>query len=359
MEKLLEVRNLTKHFPIKKGLLLKTIGQVKAVDGVSLSIEKGKTLGLVGESGCGKSTLGRTIAQIYPATSGEILFDGQDVTKLSSASLLSFRKKVQMIFQDPYASLDPRMTVSRIISQPLRIHKYGTNEQIQKRTKELMELVGLKQSHLNRYPHEFSGGQRQRIGIARAIALNPELIICDEPVSALDVSIQAQILNLLKDLQKELGLTYLFISHNLAVIEHMCDDVAVMYLGRIVEQARGVDLYRKPLHPYTQCLLKAVPEIGQGRAKVQTVLKGDVPSPINPPTGCHFHPRCVFATQECKQESQDLLTLESNHKVACVLYKNFSTKTGEKNESTKKISQHNSGIVTSTELMGSNTEANK
>lgn len=318
-EIILKAVNIKKYFPIKKGLLLKTVGHVKAVDDITLEIRKGETIGLVGESGCGKSTLGRTLIRLYEPTAGEIEFEGQNFLKLDGRNLRNLRKDIQMIFQDPYASLDPRMTVGQIIQQPFDIHGVGKSGERENRVKELLELVGLKASHINRYPHEFSGGQRQRICIARAIALNPKLIICDEPVSALDVSIQAQILNLLKDLQEKLGLTYLFISHDLSVIEYFCDRVAVMYLGKIVEIGTRDDMFNQPKHPYTQALLLAIPRVGEGKKAMKKSLSGEVPSPINPPSGCTFHPRCPHAMEICSQEIPGLLG-KTTQKVACHLY---------------------------------------
>lgn len=314
---LLEARNIKKYFPIKKGLLLREVGQVKAVDDVSLRVRRGETLGLVGESGCGKSTLGRTLIRLYEPTSGELSFDGQDFLKLSGGELRQKRKNIQMIFQDPYAALDPRMTIGQIIGQPFQIHKTLGAKEAEVRVKQLLELVGLKASHINRYPHEFSGGQRQRICIARAVALEPELIICDEPVSALDVSIQAQVLNLLKDLQERLKLTYIFISHDLSVIEHVCDRVAVMYLGKIVEVATRDELFQNPQHPYTQALLGAIPHVGQGKKQMKKSLSGDVPSPLHPPSGCHFHPRCAFKMDVCAKERP--LLQGADHQTACWL----------------------------------------
>lgn len=322
-EVILDVKNVKKFFPIKKGFFKKTVGYVKAVDDVSFSVKKGETLGLVGESGCGKSTLGRTLIRLYEPTAGTIFFEGDDFCKLKSSDLRKKRKDIQMIFQDPYASLDPRMTIGRILSQPFEIHNLLTPEQRLKKVKELLEIVGLKASHVNRYPHEFSGGQRQRISIARAIALNPNLIICDEPVSALDVSIQAQILNLLTDLQEQLGLTYLFISHDLSVIEHFCDRVAVMYLGKIVEIANSADLYAKPTHPYTQALIAAIPRVGEGKKQIKKSLGGEVPSPINPPSGCYFHPRCPYKTDKCVQEAPPLEKVGNEHYSACWLNSKF------------------------------------
>jgi len=303
---ILEAKNVKKYFPIKKGFFMRHVGDVKAVDDISLTVKKGETLGLVGESGCGKSTLGRTLIRLYEPTGGQISFNGKNFLDLSGKELRESRKNIQMIFQDPYASLDPRMTVGQVIEQPFVIHNLLGPVEREKRVKELLELVGLRPSHINRYPHEFSGGQRQRIAIARAIALNPELIICDEPVSALDVSIQAQILNLLKDLQEKLKLTYIFISHDLSVIEHVCDRVAVMYLGKIVEIASRDELYKNPQHPYTQALLASIPTIGAGKKKMHKILTGEIPSPINPPSGCTFHPRCGFCMDRCKSEIPQL-----------------------------------------------------
>lgn len=332
-ETILEVKNIKKYFPIKKGFFKKTVGYVKAVDDVSFSVNKGETLGLVGESGCGKSTLGRTLIRLYEPTAGSIFFEGEDFCKLKKTALRKKRKDLQMIFQDPYASLDPRMTVGQILSQPFEIHNILTPEQRLKKVKELLEIVGLKASHVNRYPHEFSGGQRQRISIARAIALNPNLIICDEPVSALDVSIQAQILNLLSDLQDQLGLTYLFISHDLSVIEHFCDRVAVMYLGKIVEIADAQDLYKNPTHPYTQALISAIPRVGEGKKQIKKSLGGEVPSPINPPSGCYFHPRCPHKTEKCTIEAPALQKVGDNHFSACWL-----------NDQTKQLNLKNNPI---------------
>lgn len=318
-ELILKATNIKKYFPIKKGFFLKTVGQVKAVDDVSLEVRKGETIGLVGESGCGKSTLGRTLIRLYEPTSGEIEFEQKDFLKVAGGDLRQLRRDIQMIFQDPYASLDPRMTVGQILRQPFDIHNVGSSTEREARVKELLELVGLKASHVNRYPHEFSGGQRQRICIARAIALNPKLIICDEPVSALDVSIQAQILNLLKDLQEKLGLTYIFISHDLSVIEYFCDRVAVMYLGKIVEIGSREDIFNSPKHPYTQALLSAIPRVGEGKKQMKKSLSGEVPSPINPPTGCTFHPRCSFCMKECS-EKIPVLSGKGSQKAACWLY---------------------------------------
>ncbi|OQY06175.1 MAG: peptide ABC transporter substrate-binding protein [Planctomycetales bacterium 4572_13] len=316
---LVEVRNLKTHFPIKAGLFSRTVGQVKAVDGVSFKIEAGKTLGLVGESGCGKTTVGRTMLRLIPQTEGAFTFDDVDVFSLSRSRTKAFRRDTQMMFQDPYGSLNPRMTVGAVIGEAMAVHRVGSKKQRQDRVAELMDKVGLSSAHLNRYPHEFSGGQRQRVGIARALALEPKFIICDEPVSALDVSIQSQIINLLQDLQEQMGLTYLFIAHDLAVVEHISDFVAVMYLGRIVEYADRDALYANPVHPYTQALLSAIPEPMPDKDKQRIVLGGEVPSPSNPPSGCPFHPRCRLAEDACKERLQTLLPKDGNdqHLAAC------------------------------------------
>ena len=320
---LLEVRDLKKYFPIKSGVLRKTTGQVYAVDGVSFSVEAGETLGLVGESGCGKSTTGRTVLRLIQATAGTVTFEGVDVMAASRSQMQTLRRHMQIIFQDPYASLNPRMRVRSIVGESLDIHDIGTPAERKKRVSELLETVGLSVEHAERYPHEFSGGQRQRIGIARALALNPKLIICDEPVSALDVSIRAQVINLLKDLQKELGLTYLFIAHDLSLVKHASDRVAVMYLGKIVEVAGSDTLYDTPQHPYTEALLSAVPipdpETERGRRRI--ILEGDVPSPANPPAGCVFHPRCQRAQDVCATAMPALVSTGGDaggqHQVAC------------------------------------------
>lgn len=288
---LLEVRNLTKYFPIKKGVLSRTVGEVRAVDGVSFILEKGKTLGLVGESGCGKTTVGRSLLRLVEPTSGEVIVNGKDLLAMDKEELRKMRASLQIIFQDPFSSLDPRMSVGEIIAEPIRNHLQSSRAEIKDRVAYLMERVGLHADQMGRYPHEFSGGQRQRIGIARALALNPLLIVCDEPVSALDVSIQAQVMNLLAQLQEQMGFSYLFIAHDLSVVEHISDRVAVMYLGRIVEMASDQDLYEKPLHPYTQALLSAVPVPDPDIRKKRIILEGDVPSPLNPPSGCAFHTR--------------------------------------------------------------------
>lgn len=318
---LVQVRNLKMHFPVMKGVVLKrTVAHVKAVDGVSFSIKRGETLGLVGESGCGKSTTGRAILQLYKPTGGEVIFQGTDLTRLHGEDLRRMRRKVQMIFQDPYASLNPRMTVGDIIGEPIAVHNLRQGKgAIRERVQELLELVGLNPYFINRYPHEFSGGQRQRIGIARALAVEPEFVVCDEPVSALDVSIQAQVLNLLEDLQHRLGLTYLFIAHGLAVVKHISDRVAVMYLGKVVELAEGKKLYAMPMHPYTQALLSAapIPDPSVERQRQRIILEGDVPSPLNPPPGCHFHTRCPIAIDRCKSEEPPFQDYGDGHHVAC------------------------------------------
>ncbi len=320
-ETLLRVENLKKHFPIFKGVLRRQVGTIKAVDGISFEIEKGETLGLVGESGCGKSTAGRTILRLYDATDGRIEFDGTDIADLSGEDLRNARPRMQMIFQDPQACLNPRMTVGSIIGEPLEEHGIWTKAERTTRVRELLDAVGLNPSFANRYPHEFSGGQRQRIGIARALALEPDFIVCDEPIAALDVSIQAQVVNLLEDLQEKLGLTYLFISHDLSMVRHICDRVAVMYLGKVMELAPREPLYNTPRHPYTQALLSAVPipkpEIEATRQR--TILTGDVPSPANPPTGCVFSTRCPRAEAICAQKVPEWRALGEGHMVACHL----------------------------------------
>ncbi|MEC0171439.1 dipeptide ABC transporter ATP-binding protein [Paenibacillus graminis] len=320
MSAILEVRNLKKHYPIRKGFFAKQVGAVKAVDGITLSVEKGETLAVVGESGCGKSTTGRAILRLIEPTGGEILFDGTDVRSLDTEQLRRFRTDMQMVFQDPYASLDPRWTVQRILEEPLRTHAAAKNSELKSRVEELMQVVGLSPYQAHRFPHEFSGGQRQRIGIARALALNPKFIVCDEPVSALDVSIQAQVLNLMQDLQEQYGLTYMFISHDLSVVKFISDRVAVMYLGRIVELAPTKELFAKPLHPYTQALMSAVPVPNPGLKKSRIVLTGDVPNPETPPSGCAFHPRCPFAMDKCRKDEPVLRQLDSGHQVSCHLY---------------------------------------
>ncbi|WP_053365816.1 ABC transporter ATP-binding protein [Bacillus sp. FJAT-27245] len=316
---LVEVSNLKKYFPKKKGLFGKSTTYVKAVDDISFSIKKGETLGLVGESGCGKSTTGRMIMKLLEATEGKILFEGKDITHLNDDEIRSMRKDFQMVFQDPYASLNPRLKVGEIIEEPLLVHGYP-KDKLRERVEYLLEVVGLSAYHADRYPHEFSGGQRQRVGIARALAINPKLIVADEPVSALDVSIQSQILNLLKDLQEEFGLTYLFIAHDLSVVEHISDRVGVMYLGKIVELTDKETLYRNPLHPYTKALMSAVPIPDPSIKRERIILKGDIPSPSNPPSGCTFHTRCPFAMEQCKVDVPALKELENGHFVSCHLY---------------------------------------
>ncbi len=301
-EILAEVKNLYMYFPITGGFFARTVANVKAVDGIDLSIRRGETLGLVGESGCGKSTLGRAMLRLERPTGGEIIFEGQAIAELSREELRPIRRKMQIVFQDPYSSLNAYHTIGSIIGEPLRVHKMISGNEFKDRVLKLMEVVGLRPEQYLRYPHEFSGGQRQRIGIARALALNPDFIVCDEPVSALDVSIQAQVINLLGELQNEFNLTYLFISHDLSVVEHVSDRVAVMYLGRLVELANSADLYTKPYHPYTEALLSASPLPDPSTRQKRIILKGDVPSPINPPFGCHFHPRCPYVVDKCSTE---------------------------------------------------------
>ena len=316
---LIDVKGLKVHFPIKGGILNRTVATVKAVDGVDLFVPRGETLGLVGESGCGKSTTGRAILQLIRPTAGSVSFEGVDLTKLSNDQVRRKRSEMQMIFQDPYGSLDPRFTVGQIISEPLENFKRGNQKEVRDEVGHLLEVVGLNPYYVNRFPHEFSGGQRQRIGIARALALHPKLVIADEPVSALDVSIQAQVLNLLKDLQEKFGLTYLFVAHNLSVVKHISDRVAVMYLGRVAELSDSEELYKMPLHPYTQALLSAIPvpdpEIESRRKRI--ILEGDVPSPVNPPSGCNFNPRCWKAQQICREVIPPLEAKQPNHYAAC------------------------------------------
>jgi oligopeptide/dipeptide ABC transporter ATP-binding protein len=315
---LLEVKDLTKYFSTKKGLFGKE-KMVKAVDGVSFSIDEGETLGIVGESGCGKSTLGRTVLRLLEPTSGEILFEGKNIARLTALEMREIRRQMQIVFQDPYASLNPRCNVRTILETPFHIHKIGTKKEITKKVEDLIEKVGLNKHHLNSYPHEFSGGQRQRIGIARALTLNPKLIIADEPVSALDVSIQSQVLNIMTDLRKELHLSYIFISHDLSVVQHISHRVAVMYLGKIIEIADVDELYNHPKHPYTQALLSAVPRPNPKVKKERIILKGELPSPINPPSGCSFHTRCPVATEACKTTTPKLIEISPRHWGACNL----------------------------------------
>jgi oligopeptide transport system ATP-binding protein len=317
---LLSVENLVKHFPITRGIIVqRQVGAVHAVDGVTFDVHKGETLGLVGESGCGKSTTGRTILQLYRPTSGRVIFEGKNLVEMKGEDLRKTRQRMQMIFQDPYASLNPRMTVGEIIGEPLIIHKVASGKEVQQRVENLLELVGLNPAFENRYPHEFSGGQRQRIGVARALALQPSLIVCDEPISALDVSIQAQVVNLLEDLQQEFNLTYLFIAHDLSMVKHISDRVAVMYLGVIVELATRDDLYNNPLHPYTRALLSAVPipDPMAEEKRQRIILQGDVPSPVNPPSGCRFRTRCPLAAEICAQEQPAFRQVTPGHWVAC------------------------------------------
>ena len=323
---LVQVINLKKYFPIYRGAVLQRhVGDIKAVDGVSFDIYPGETLGLVGESGCGKTTTGRTILQLYEPTDGQIVFEGVDLTTLKENDLRRMRSHMQMIFQDPYASLNPRMTVGSIISAPLEVHKVARGKEKRERVDELLELVGLNPEFVNRYPHEFSGGQRQRIGIARALALSPDLIICDEPISSLDVSIQAQVVNLLEDLQEQLGLTYLFIAHDLSMVRHISDRMAVMYLGKIVELADRDEIYLHPLHPYTQALMSAVPvpdpDIAETRHRI--ILEGDIPSPANPPVGCNFNTRCPIAREICFQEEPLYREIKGKHWTACHFSEDF------------------------------------
>ena len=323
---LVQVDQLKKHFPIYQGLIIeREIGSVKAVDGISFSIQQGETLGLVGESGCGKTTAGRTILGLYPITSGKVIISGISLENADKKQMKNFRRKAQMIFQDPYASLNPRWTVSAIIGEPLRVHNLLPNEKERnERVHELMLRVGLSPRLINRFPHEFSGGQRQRIGVARALSVNPLFIVCDEPISALDVSIQAQVVNLLEELQDEFNLTYLFIAHDLSMVRHICDRVAVMYLGVIVELAERNELYENPLHPYTQSLLSAVPipDPKKNRERQRVILKGEIPSPINPPSGCRFHTRCPIAVEQCKVDVPEWREISGGHWVACHLVTN-------------------------------------
>lgn len=324
-EALLRVEDLVMHFPIYRGVIQRQVGAVRAVDGVSFDVKRGETLGLVGESGCGKSTTGRTILQLYRPTSGSVHFEDVDLVHLKGEQLRKMRRKMQMIFQDPYASLNPRMTVADIVGEPLMVHEVATGKEIQERVQHLLEVVNLNPAFAGRYPHEFSGGQRQRIGVARALALQPSFIICDEPISALDVSIQAQVVNLLEELQEQFNLTYLFIAHDLSMVKHISDRVAVMYLGVIVELASRDELYSKPLHPYTQALLSAVPipDPVADAKRQRTILKGDVPSAANPPSGCRFRTRCPIAQEVCSQSRPEFREIRPGHFVACFFAENF------------------------------------
>jgi peptide/nickel transport system ATP-binding protein len=315
----LEVEQLKKYFPVRKGLLRRTVGHVYAVDDVSFTIGSAETLGLVGESGCGKTTVGRAILRLIEPTAGAIRLDGRDITHLGKGELRPYRQQMQIIFQDPFSSLNPRMRAGDIVGEPLRVHGSSSRKARRERVAKLFERVGLRTAQMDNFPHQFSGGQRQRIGVARALALNPKLIIADEPVSALDVSIQAQVINLLTDLQRELELSYLFISHNLAVVEHISHRIAVMYLGRIVEYTDKATLFTRPLHPYTEALLAAVPVPDPAIKRAKRVVQGDVPSPMKPPSGCHFHPRCPYAVARCKAEAPALREVEPGHQVACHL----------------------------------------
>jgi peptide/nickel transport system ATP-binding protein/oligopeptide transport system ATP-binding protein len=316
---LIVVKNLVKYFPVKSGLLQRVVAWVQAVDDVSFTIREGETLGLVGESGCGKTTIGRTMLRLIEPTGGSVVYDGVDVFKLRSKQMKAMRRNMQIIFQDPFASLDPRMPIGESVMEGLNVHGIGTHRERVETMLEILKKVGLEDYHARRYPHEFSGGQRQRIGIARALALRPKFIICDEPVSALDVSIQSQVLNILKDLQREFGLTYMFIAHNLSVVEHISDRVAVMYLGKMVELTSRDKLYENPLHPYTQALMSAIPVPDPTLKRERTILKGDVPSPLNPPTGCRFHPRCPAAMDRCSREEPAFKEIKPEHWAACWL----------------------------------------
>ena len=321
---LLKVDGLKKYFPIKKGLLGKTVGQIKAVDNISFYVNEGETLGIVGESGCGKSTTGRMLMRLLEPTEGTVEFDGKELTSLSAEEMRKTRRDIQMVFQDPYASLNPRHTIEKILGEPLLVHGMRDSKERRGKINDFLEIVGLSKYHAKRYPHQFSGGQRQRIGIARALMTNPKLIIADEPVSALDVSIQAQVLNLMKDLQSEFNLTYIFIAHDLGVVRHISDRVGVMYLGKIVEVSESEQLYANPLHPYTQALLSAVPVPDPAYEKQEILLEGDIPNPADPPTGCTFHTRCPYVMDVCRKQIPQLIEMEKGHSVACHLYNDES-----------------------------------
>lgn len=322
-QNLIEVRNLVKYYPVYGGVFKRVVAQVKAVDDVSFNIRKGETLGLVGESGCGKTTVGHTMLGLISPTSGSVIYNDVDVFGLDRKGFKAMRRNLQIVFQDPYASLDPRLPIGESIAEGLKIHNIGTNQERFEMVLKALRNVGLEDYHATRYPHEFSGGQRQRIGIARALVMNPKFIVLDEPVSALDVSIQAQVLNILKDLQKEFGLTYLFVAHNLAVVEHISDRVAVMYLGKMVEQSKSVELFKYPLHPYTRALMSAIPIPNPRIKRERMILQGDVPSPLNPPAGCRFHPRCPFAQKRCSVEEPQLRELKPDHLVSCHFAEDF------------------------------------
>lgn len=319
---LIEVKNLKKYFPVRKDIFLGKVQYIKAVDDISFHINEGETLGLVGESGCGKSTLGRTIIRLYDSTEGDVFYKGQNISRMKEKDIKPYRRKMQVVFQDPYASLNPKMTVDELIKEPLSIHNIGSEKERSERVHELLEKVGLNPSHFNRYAHEFSGGQRQRIGIARALAINPEFILCDEPISALDVSIQAQVVNMLEELQNEMGLTYLFIAHDLSMVRHISHRIGVMYLGKLVELADSNELYNRPAHPYTQALLSSipVPDPRLAKSKIKTILEGDVPSPLNPPSGCKFRTRCKYATAKCAEIEPQMKDIGGGHMAACHLF---------------------------------------
>lgn len=323
-QNLIEVRNLVKYYPVYGGIFKRVVAQVKAVDDVSFNIRKGETLGLVGESGCGKTTVGHTMLGLIPPTNGSVIYNDVDIFGLDRKGFKEMRRNLQIVFQDPYSSLDPRLPVGDSIAEGLKIHGIGNNQERYEMVLNALKNVGLEDYHATRYPHEFSGGQRQRIGIARALVMNPKFIVLDEPVSALDVSIQAQVLNILKDLQHEFGLTYLFVAHNLAVVEHISDRVAVMYLGKMVEQTKSIELFKYPLHPYTQALMSAIPIPNPRIRRERVILEGDVPSPLNPPSGCRFHPRCPYAKERCSIEEPQLREIKPDNMVACHFAEDFN-----------------------------------